>query len=96
MAESEASELLNQEIAKLNARDAMLQAPGRPPTPPKQAFKTPERPQQQQPMRTVIGALQEMQARDAKEYGDLIQYLRDFAGQKRADLEYFERLIGVK
>ena len=44
--------------------------------------------------RTVIGMLEEMQARDARDYADLIQSLRDFAGQKRADLEQFERLLG--
>ena len=48
------------------------------------------------PTRTVISAIQDMAARDAKDYADLIQSLRDFAGQKRADLEQFERLLGTK
>ena len=89
----------SEEAQRKRAIEAMLHADGRPP-PPKQAFKAPDRPQPQpqaaREQRTMIGALQDMQARDTKEYGDLIQYLRDFAAQKRADLEYFERLIGVK
>ena len=72
------------------ARNAMLEAmrsaDGRPP---------PARPAEDLAGgRTIIGALQEMQARDFKDYSDLMQSLRDFAAQKRADLEHFERLLG--
>ena len=71
-----------------SAVEAMLRADGRPPpAPPRSADDLTGG-------RTIIGALQEMQARDFKDYSDLIQSLKDFAAQKRADLEHFERLLG--
>ena len=88
------------EIATRKAAvDAMLRADGRSdrsplPTPPG-ARSLPVRPAEELASgRTIIGALAEMQARDFKDYSELIQSLRDFAGQKRADLEHFERLLG--
>jgi hypothetical protein len=46
--------------------------------------------------RTVIAALQDIAARDRDDYAQLIESLRRFAQQKRADLEAFEKLMGTK
>ena len=75
------------------ALDAMLRADGRPPPLVRETVRQLQE-EQGQRERTIIGSLQEMQARDFKDYSDLIQSLRDFAAQKRADLEHFERLLG--
>ena len=88
---------------RAEAIDAMRAADGRPstPSPPvgTQAGRAPPplgaEPREMIP-RTLIGSLQEMAARDAKDYADFIQLLRDFAAQRRADLESFERLLGIK
>jgi hypothetical protein len=47
-------------------------------------------------MRTVIATLEEIIARDRDDYAQLIESLRRFAQQKRADLEAFEKLMGTK
>ena len=46
--------------------------------------------------RSMIMALQDMARRDNDDYAELINSLRHFAAQKRADLEAFERLLGTK
>ena len=82
--------------AKKKALEAMLRADGRPPPVRREDehMRAEVRPMPQEAGKTVIGWLEEVATRDAKAYGDLIQSLRDFAAQKRADLEYFERLLG--
>ena len=82
---------------RAEAIDAMRQADGRPqPAGPPPAAAPGTFPPRAEPTRTIIGALEEFARRDAKDYADFIQSLRDFAGQKRADLEHFERLLGIK
>jgi hypothetical protein len=54
----------------------------------------PERPAKQ--LRTVIATLQDIAARDRDDYAQLIDSLRRFVQQKRADLEAFEKLMGTK
>jgi hypothetical protein len=46
--------------------------------------------------RTVIAALEDIIARDRDDYTRLIESLRMFVQQKRADLEAFEKLMGTK
>jgi hypothetical protein len=46
--------------------------------------------------RTVIATLEDIIARDRSDYAQLIESLRMFVQQKRADLEAFEKLMGTK
>jgi hypothetical protein len=46
--------------------------------------------------RTVIATLEDICARDRDDYARLIESLRMFVQQKRADLEAFEKLMGTK
>jgi hypothetical protein len=47
-------------------------------------------------LQTLIGTIQDMAARDADDYKSMIESLRTFVEQKRADLDAFERLLGTK
>ena len=95
------------DVKKQGAIDAMLRADGRPPLNPnapgmlaRQASAAPIGPQTGQirgveEPRTFISMLEEMRDRDIKYYTELIDWLQEFVGQKRADLQRFERLIGT-
>jgi hypothetical protein len=47
-------------------------------------------------VQTLIGTFQDMAARDAADYTSMIESLRTFVEQKRADLDAFEKLVGTK
>jgi hypothetical protein len=47
-------------------------------------------------VQTLIGTFQDMAARDAADYTSMIESLRVFVEQKRADLDAFEKLVGTK
>jgi hypothetical protein len=48
------------------------------------------------PPDSIISVLEGMAKRDSDDYARLIMSIREFIGQKRADLEHFERLVGTK
>ena len=46
--------------------------------------------------RTMIAALEDWKARDAEEVDQFLALLREFCSHRRANLERFERLMGIK
>jgi hypothetical protein len=81
---------------------AMRAAPGKPDVKPdgkplvehKDVFRQPEPAYPR--IQTLIGTFQDMAARDAADYTSIIESLRVFVEQKRADLDAFEKLVGTK
>ena len=76
---------------------AMLQAPGKPHgKPADMAAAELSRKSAATATLTLIDRIDEMANRDAEDWRWLTDTLRKFVAQRRADLDYLERLLGTK
>ena len=75
----------------------MLHAPGKPqPSNGKPADKAAAELSRDTATLSLINRIDQMALRDAEDWRWLTDTLRKFVAQRRADLDYFERLLGTK